>query len=42
MQSLESEATQAEEQQQGGRAVDDAASAIKDQLEALKAAFGLN
>ncbi len=42
MQALESEATLADEQIQKGGLLDDApSSSIKDQLEALKSAFGL-
>lgn len=41
LQALESEATLADEQVEKGGALDDAAKGIKDQLEALKSAFGL-
>lgn len=41
MQALEFEATMADEQIQKGGLLDDAPSSIKDQLEALKGAFGL-
>lgn len=41
VQVLETEATTADEQIQKGGVVDDAANGIKDQLDALKSAFGL-
>ena len=41
MQALESEATAADEQIQKGGVLDDATNGIKDQLDALKSAFGL-
>ncbi len=41
MQALESEATLADEEIQKGGVLDEAPAAIKDQLEALKSAFGL-
>lgn len=41
VQALEAEATLADEQIQKGGLLDEAPSSIKDQLEALKSAFGL-